>query len=187
MQANYRIIAGIIAASLCTPAAVLAADAPPAQQAGAPTTRLGEGGNLDLFVPLFKSRVVNVPGPAHRISVGRPDIADIVVISPSQLYVLGKDIGTTNVLLWDSNNRLIGTISVEVQHDLEDLKRKLADILPGQAIEVHSTQRSIVLSGRVSDVEKMNTTVRIAEAYLAQIQTAVTAEQFKQTTNSLRE
>src|SRR6266702_3146791 len=163
MQSNYSLIASLVAALLCAPGAIVAADTPPNLQQPNTAARVGEGDSIDLFVPLFKSRVVTVAGPAHRISVGSPDIADIVVISPTQLYVLGKDIGTTNVLLWDGNNRLIGTISVEVQHDLDDLKRKLAEILPGQAIEVRSTQRSIVLSGRVSDVEKMNAAIRIAE------------------------
>jgi pilus assembly protein CpaC len=186
MQSNHSLIATVAAALLCAPCAIAAADTPNFQQPNT-SARIGEGGTMDLYVPLFKSRVVTVAGPAHRISVGSADIADIVVISPTQLYVLGKDIGTTNVLLWDSSNRLIGTISVEVQHDLEDLKRKLAEILPGQAIEVRSTQRSIVLSGRVSDVEKMNAAIRIAEAYRAQIQTAVNAEQFKQQNNSRRD
>jgi pilus assembly protein CpaC len=163
-----------------TPATFAAALAPISQQHPIPPPpSVGGGFVTELTVPLYKSQIVTVAGPANRISIGSPDIADIVVISPSQLYVLGKDIGTTNVLLWDSSNHLIGSISVQVQHDLEDLKRKLAELLPGEAIEIRSTQRSIVLSGHVSDTEKMNAAIRIAEKYLMQIQTAVKAEQFK--------
>jgi pilus assembly protein CpaC len=183
MNYNNKLIVTLAAAFLSATSVVQGADTAPPP---APTARLPDGGSVDLFVPLFKSRIVSVPGGAHRVSVGSPDIADIVVISPTQLYVLGKDIGTTNVLLWDGYNHLIGTIGVEVQHDLEDLKRKLAEILPGEAIEVRSTQRSIVLSGRVDDIEEMNAAVRIAEAYRAQIQTAVNAEVFKQQNNSPR-
>jgi len=187
MSSNTKLIASLVAAMLAAPGAAFGADTVPTlQHSEGLAAELPNGGAVELYVPLFKSRIVNVPGGAQRISVGSPDIADIVVISPTQLYVLGKDIGTTNVLLWNSGNHLIGTISVEVQHDLEDLKRKLAEILPGQAIEVRSTQRSIVLSGHVSDVEKMNAAVRIAEAYRAQIQTAANAEVFKQQNNSPR-
>lgn len=141
---------------------------------------VGGGGTIDLVVPLYKSRVVTVDVPTSRVSVGNPDIADFVVISPTQLYVLGKDIGNTNVLLWDSNTHLIGSINVEVQHDLEDLKRKLAEVLPQEAIEVRSAQRSLVLSGRVSDTETVSAAVRIAQTFLAQIQTAKKAQQFQQ-------
>jgi len=117
---------------------------------------LSGGASIDLAVPQFQSRVVTVSTPANRVSVANPDVADIVVISPTELYVLGKDLGTTNVLLWDHSNHLIGAINIEVQHDLDSLKRKFAELLPGQPIEVREAHRSIVLSGRVSDAEAMN-------------------------------
>jgi pilus assembly protein CpaC len=148
---------------------------------------LSGGASIDLAVPLYQSRVVTVITPANRVSVANPDVADIVVISPTELYVLGKDLGTTNVLLWDRDNHLIGAINVEVQHDLDSLKRKFAELLPGQPIEVRAAQRSIVLSGRVSDAEAMNAATRIAATYLAQIQTAKTTEQFQQGNQSRRE
>lgn len=173
---------GIIALLLAlgwTLVAVGAETTPPLRPVVAPPL-IGGGATIDLVVPLYKSRVVTVDVPTSRVSVGNPDIADFVVISPTQLYVLGKDIGTTNVLLWDSNTHLIGSINVEVQHDLEDLKRKLAEVLPQEAIEVRSTQRSIVLSGRVSDAETQSAAVRIAQTFLAQIQTAKKAQQFQQ-------
>lgn len=148
---------------------------------------LSNGASIDLGVPLYQSRVVTGVLPANRVSVANPDVADIVVISPTQFYVLGKDLGTTNVLLWDRDNRLIGVINVEVQHDLDSLKRKYAELLPNQAIEVRAVQRSIVLSGRVTDAETLNAAQRIAENYLAQIQTAKQSEQFQQGSNSRRE
>jgi pilus assembly protein CpaC len=152
----------------------------PVTKAIAQPPLLAGGASIDLVVPLYQSRVVTVVTPANRVSVANPDVADIVVISPTELYVLGKDLGTTNVLLWDNGNRLIGAINVEVQHDLDSLKRKFAELLPGQPIEVRASQRSIVLSGRVSDVEAMNAATRIAETFLAQVQTAKQVEQFKQ-------
>ncbi len=79
-------------------------------------------GGSQLVVPLFKSRVLRLDTPAARISVGSPDIADILILRATQLYVLGQDLGTTNVLLWDGEDRLIGTVNVEVTHDLDSLK-----------------------------------------------------------------
>jgi pilus assembly protein CpaC len=153
----------------------------PAQQ------RLPLGGTLDLSVLLFKSRIVSLDAPLGRASVGNPDIADIVVIQPTEIYVLGKDIGTTNVFLWDRNNRSLGSMNVEVTHDLGSLKSKLHQLLPNQNISVHSAQRSVVLTGSVPDAVTMNAAVRLAEGYLAQVQTAKKAEQFEQDSQSKRE
>lgn len=129
---------------------------------------LVSGGN-QLVVPLFKSRVLRLDAPATRISVGSPGIADILILRSTQLYVLGKDLGTTNVLVWDSQDRLIGTVNIEVTHDLDHLKQKLFELLPSEAIEVYSAQRSIVLAGQVSSVNALNAALRIANNYLMQV------------------
>lgn len=143
-------------------------------------TTLGGGSSESLVVPLYKSRVLRLSAPAARISVGNPDLADIIIVRARQLYVLGKDLGTTNVHLWDSNDVLIGTVSVEVSHDLESLKYKLHELLPGEDIEVFSIQRSMVLRGQVSSLAKMDTAIRLAEAYLAEVQTGVEVQEFQQ-------
>jgi pilus assembly protein CpaC len=142
-------------------------------------TRLGGGAENSLTVPLYKSRVVALNSPAARVSVGNPDVADILILQSTQLYVLGKDLGTTNVLLWDRGDNLIGTVNVEVTHDLQSLKEKLFRLLPQEKIEVYSAQRNIVLSGRVSNIVNMEAAVRIANGYFTQIGAAVESETFE--------
>ncbi len=141
--------------------------------------RLYVAKETSLVVPLYKSRIVKFAGPAARVSVGSPDIADLIILRSNQLYVLGKDLGTTNVLLWDRSDNLIGTINVEVSHDLQSLKEKLYRLLPQEKIEVYSAQRNIVLAGHFSNLVHMNAAVRIAEGYFSQLATAVETETFE--------
>jgi pilus assembly protein CpaC len=133
----------------------------------------------ELAVPLYKSQILSLSSPVNRISVGSPDIADLLLLRSTELYVLGKDLGTTNVLLWDSNDVLITTVSVEVTHDLASLKKKLHELMPEEPIEVRAAQRSIVLSGTVSSPANMAAAVSIAKGYLAQIATAKEKEMFE--------
>jgi pilus assembly protein CpaC len=132
-----------------------------------------------LRVPLYKSQLVRLNGPATRVSVGNPDVADILILRSTQLYVLGKDLGTTNVLLWDRDDVLIDTIEVEVTHDLQSLKKKLYELLPNENIEVRSAQRNIILSGNVSNVGNMEAALKIARGYFAQF-SAVDTTEFEQ-------
>lgn len=141
--------------------------------------RLRMGGTQNLVAPLYKSSIVELDTRAARVSVGSPDIADILILRSTQLYVLGKDIGTTNVLLWDKQDVLIGTLNVEVTHDLESLKGKLYDILPDEQISVYSSQRNIVLSGTVSSVTAMKAALQLADGYLQQMSTAVDSQEFE--------
>jgi len=139
-----------------------------------------------ITVPLFQSRVVTLDRPAARVSVANPDLADIVVISPTEFYLLAKDIGVTNLLVWERGSTVRTAVQVEVTHDLENLKAKLHVLVPGARIEARSAQRSIVLSGQVPSATAMNAAVRIAEGYLAQI-ISRRGEQFEQESGSRRE
>ncbi len=132
-----------------------------------------------LTVPLYKSRIVALRAPATRVSVGNPDVADLIILQSTQLYVLGKDLGTTNVLLWDRDDNLVGNVNVEVTHDLKSLKEKLYRLMPDEKIEVYSAQRNIVLAGNVSNVTNMNAAIRIAQGYFTQLATATESETFQ--------
>ena len=182
MLAVSRIVVSTLVALLASAGAASVACA---QSAGFET--LPTGASIDMSIPLFKSRVVVVDLPTSRVAVGNPDVADIVVIGPTQMYLLAKDIGTTNVLFWGRDNRLVGSINLEVVHDLDGLKTKLHQLMPGEPIQVYSAQRSIILKGRASSVLAMNAAVRVAEGYLAQVQTAKKTDQFEQESASRRE
>jgi pilus assembly protein CpaC len=161
-------------AVICT--LLLSAFAVNAQEAVAPPAVVSDE---NLMVPLYKSRVLPLGGAASRVSVGNPDIADILILRASQLYILGKDLGTTNVFLWDKNDVLIGAVEIVVTHDLQSLKKKLHDLLPNETIEVHSAQRNIILSGNVSNVTNMEAALKIARGYFARF-TAVDSTEFEQ-------
>ena len=121
-----------------------------------------------LRVPLYKSRTFEMGKIAKRVSIGNTDIADILVLKTRKIYVLGKNLGTTNVLLWDSNDRLIESLNIEVGHDLGTLKEKLYRFLPDEKVDVYSSQGSIVLRGQVSNLIAMDNAVKLAQSFVLQ-------------------
>lgn len=112
-----------------------------------------------------QSEIINVNQPVEKISVGNPDVADILILRSRQLYVVGKKLGSTNVTLWDNRNRVIHSVSIEVTHDLEGLKSKLHQVLPGENIEVRSSHGAIVLSGEVSSASRVDAAMQLAHSY----------------------
>lgn len=119
----------------------------------------------DFKVALNKSRVVLMHKTIKKVSMGNPGIADIVILKGSQIYILGKRLGTTNVQLWDKNNDLVKVLDIEITHDLYQLKKKLHLLLPNEKIEVYSSQRSIILKGQVSNLANMDKAVKIARSF----------------------
>lgn len=118
-----------------------------------------------ISVPQNKSRLVEIPGSAKKISVGNPNVADILILRSNKIYVLGKQLGTTNVIVWDSRDRLITVLDVEVTHDLNALKAKLYEFMPNETISVYTSQNKLVLSGEVTSAEKVAMAVEIANTF----------------------
>ncbi|WP_375739117.1 type II and III secretion system protein family protein [Pseudomonas boanensis] len=147
-----------------------------AAESGPVVSAMPAANTSSIQVPIYKSRVLHTRAPVKRISVGNPEIADILITTPTQLYLLGRSLGSTNVLLWDGSNRLIDSLDLDVVHDLSGLKDKLHQLMPNERIEVFSAQGSLVLRGQVSSAAVMDTAVKVAKTYAAQTASVVQGE-----------
>ncbi|HUR42292.1 MAG TPA: type II and III secretion system protein family protein [Verrucomicrobiae bacterium] len=139
-----------------------------AQQKSAAPVTVGKRATVNAVyeVPLYKSAVVPMDRPAVRVSVGNPGVADILVIRSRELYVVGKALGSTNVVVWDDSGRAAENFDIEVTHDLATLKAKLFDLLPGEGIVVSSAQEELVLTGQVSSASRMGAALELARGFL---------------------
>ncbi|HET7061142.1 MAG TPA: pilus assembly protein N-terminal domain-containing protein, partial [Nitrosospira sp.] len=129
-----------------------------------PQPPLTESSSMNVTVG--KSALLRLPAPIARLSVGNPDIADVALINPAQIYVLGKTIGTTNVIIWTRDSQT-SVIDVTVTIDAPALQRKLEELMPGESrVKVSAAGDSLVLSGTVSDTLKADRIVSLADAYI---------------------
>ena len=87
-----------------------------------------------------KSLLLEMPVTLKRVSLAEAEIADALVISPRQLYLTAKAVGTTNVTLWEENERVFAIYDLVISPDLSQLKEKLSEILPGEDIRVTATR-----------------------------------------------
>lgn len=121
----------------------------------APQVSLSEG----------KSTVMRLPFPASRLSVGNAKIADVILLNPSEVYMLGKSVGTTNLILWNKANDAT-IIDIAVNMDTTALHARFEQLLAGEKnVKITSAAGSLVLSGEVSDVVKLDQMMALANAY----------------------
>ena len=100
--------------------------------------------------------------PIQRFSIGDPAIAEAVVVSPTEILINGKALGTTSLFLWD-NTGAIKLYSVEVTADAPGLQRYLSSVLPGERIDVVASGNVVTLSGQVRDASVATRAVEIAK------------------------
>jgi pilus assembly protein CpaC len=100
--------------------------------------------------------------PIQRFSIGDPAVAEAVVVSPTEILINGKTLGTTSLFLWD-NAGTIKLYSVEVTADAPGLQRYLSSVLAGERIDVIASGNVVTLSGQVRDASVANRAVEIAK------------------------
>lgn len=113
-----------------------------------------------------KSMVLDSAEPIKRISLADPEVADILLLSPHQIYLTGKATGATNLTLWGVTGRVSRVYDVTVTPDTAALKNMLHKLLPEERnIRVMTAGDSITLSGTVSSTAALTTALDAAELY----------------------
>jgi pilus assembly protein CpaC len=132
-------------------------------------TRVGAGADARsgavMNVPINKSQTLRVDRPIGKAAIGNDKIADVLPVSLSSVYILGKEVGSTNLSLFDKKGGLIAVVDIVVSPDTQGLKRKLAELLPTERIGVSVSNDSVVLDGRVSSPAAAERVAAVAETF----------------------
>jgi len=103
------------------------------------------------------------PVPIARFSVGDPNVAEVTVVSPTEVIINGKDLGTTTLFVWDNSGQ-VRVYSVEVTADAPGLERFLRSLMPDEDIQVAASRNAVTLSGTVKDPNSVSRAVQVAQA-----------------------
>src|SRR5687767_2972432 len=95
------------------------------------TDGLGADGNIRLMVN--RSTIVATKSAFKRVNVAQPEIADVNPIGPNNVLITAKKAGTTQLIVWDSEERS-QVMNINVEVDLEKLNKELMNLFPGDKI-----------------------------------------------------
>ena len=140
---------------------LLANSGVPAQQAGQPSDQAtattqrtpappqqGETPET-LHLMVGRSLVITSPSRVRRISIADPNIADTLIVNPTQIVVNGKVPGATSLILWDESGQS-QTFDVFVDLDVLALNQEIRQAFPDEQVKVEAAKDVVVLSGRAS-------------------------------------
>ena len=121
-------------------------------------------GNVSL--QLGKSTLMRLPEAVLSRSVGNPAIVQAMLVAPDTLYIVGVDVGATNMII-QGKSGLCSVVDVTVGMDASGLQATLAALMPEEKnIHVSSAADSLVLSGTVDDATAMMRVLDLASAYV---------------------
>jgi pilus assembly protein CpaC len=102
----------------------------------------------------------------RRVSVGNPEIVDVVVVNPNQLQLVARGIGATNVIVWDAANRPQAVIDLHVSTAHSQISSRLREIVNSPNLQLSSAGDSIILQGSVPGALEAEKAVEITRAFL---------------------
>ena len=128
----------------------------------------GEAENAEdthLSVHLGQSKQVQLQRNATTVIVVSPSIADVRLVSPKILYIVGRGVGRTSVALFDNDTRIEDWI-ISVTVDLDPLREALLNEEAFTDVRVEQVLRSVNLSGEVASPALAQRVLRLAEGAL---------------------
>jgi pilus assembly protein CpaC len=126
------------------------------------------GAVRNLALETGQNRLLILTEPIGRVSVADPRVADLKVITPVQLLLTSRGVGTTDLTLWNKRDEPL-VLALQVTRNLDRLKTQLAELFPEEKISVSTAGDLVVLSGEVSDVRVPERAAEVAQLHAEKV------------------
>lgn len=96
---------------------------------------------------LNKSIIIDLPRAAKDVLVSSPKKADAVMRTPRRAYVIGMEVGQTNIFFFDESGQQILGLELQIEQDLAALNSLYHRLLPDARITVDAMNDNVILTG----------------------------------------
>ena len=118
-----------------------------------------------LDVELGKTTFFHTDFAVRRVSVGDPATLDVNVLSPRELSLVPKKVGTTNLVIWESSGAPALVVDVNVGSNYSPIEHRISSVLGTSGVKVESAGESVVLTGSVPSPVHAERAVAVAKAF----------------------
>ncbi|MEH6720383.1 MAG: type II and III secretion system protein family protein [Aurantimonas endophytica] len=138
----------------------------PTQAVAQTVVNVGQGVQ-PISLGLNKTKVIVLSSDAHDILVANPAVADAVTRDARRIYIFGKQVGQTNIVVFDSQNRQIASIDLRIERDIGGLEASIRKYVPGSEVSVEMLNDNVVLTGSVQTPQDAAKVERLARIYVS--------------------
>jgi pilus assembly protein CpaC len=114
-----------------------------------------------------KSNLMRLPETVIHRSIGDPGVVQAMLVAPDTLYLVGVDIGSTNMII-QGKSGTCSMVDIVVSMDPAALQATLAKVMPEEKnIKITTAADSLVLTGTVADGATVTRVGELASAFVS--------------------
>lgn len=121
---------------------------------------------LDMIVK--SSRILRVEGRIPKFQVHNEEVLTATPVSENQIQIFAKLPGTTQLNLWDTDEKLY-TVDITITADAREVEGILSSQLPQATLKVTPLEDSAILSGTVTSGDDVDRAVAIVEQFYTRV------------------
>ena len=116
------------------------------------------------------AEVVDVGGPIADIMVANPEIIDVTALQSNRLYIVGMQLGSTNLIAVDAEGNVLKRLNVHVTIDTENIQRTIDELFPDEDVTVKALRGQVIISGSVSTPDVAQRVQNLVAQYMTEIE-----------------
>lgn len=116
----------------------------------------------NMTVGINQSRVLDAGG-VNQVAIANPNIADVIVVAPGEVMLVGKKAGTTSLSLWRYGTRYDYTVVVDGNDN--GLAANIESVLKYPDVHVSVVGSKVILEGMVENQYEKNRAEMVAASY----------------------
>ena len=115
---------------------------------------------------LDKSIVVELPRDVRDVLVANPEVADAIVRTARKIFLIGNQVGQTNVFMFDKAGNTVLSLNLAVERDIKPLAGLIEKYVPGSDVTVEIVNDNVVLTGTVPNPIAARRVSDLAQAFV---------------------
>lgn len=140
------------------------------------------GTTKNVTLGLDKSLVVELPRDVRDVLVANPEVADAIVRTARKIFLIGNQVGQTNIFMFDKAGNTVLSINLAVERDILPLSQLIDKHVAGADVTVEIVNDNVVLTGTVPNPIAARRVSDLAQAFVTGGE--ATTGQFTQTATS---
>ena len=124
------------------------------------------GATKSVSLGLNKSLVVQLPRDVRDVLVANPEVADAIVRTARKIFLIGNQVGQTNIFMFDKSGNTVLSLNLSVERDVGPLDELIEKYVPGSKVKVEIVNDNVVLTGSVPNPLAARRAADLAQAFL---------------------